>query len=39
MMYSLTPMQTNPTPQYWLDHSYNKVIQFTLTYNINSPLR
>ena len=39
MMYSLTPMQTNPTPQWFFDHSYNKVIQFTLTYNINSPLR
>ncbi len=39
MMYSLTPMQTNPSPQWLFDHSYNKVIQFTLTYNINSPLR
>ena len=39
MMYSVTPMQTNPTPQYFFDHSYNKVIQFTLTYNINSPVR
>lgn len=39
MMYSITPMQTNPSPQWLFDHAYNKVIQFTLTYNINSPLR
>lgn len=39
MMYSVTPIQTNPTPQWFFNHSYNKVIQFTLTYNINSPLR
>ena len=39
MMYSLTPMQTNPTPQWFFNHSYNKVIQATVTYNINSPLR
>ena len=39
MMYSITPMQTNPSPLWFFDHSYNKVIQFTLTYNINSPLR
>lgn len=39
MMYSITPMQTNPTPQWFFDHSYNKVIQLTLTYNINSPVR
>lgn len=39
MMYSITPIQTNPTPQWFFNHSYNKVIQFTLTYNINSPLR
>ena len=39
MMYSITPIQTNPTPQWLFNHSYNKVIQFTLTYNINSPLR
>ena len=39
MMYSITPMQTNPTPQWFFDHSYNKVIQATVTYNINSPLR
>ena len=39
MMYSILPMQTNPTPQYLFDHSYNKVIQATVTYNFNSPLR
>ena len=39
MMYSIIPMQTNPSPQWLFNHSYNKVIQFTLTYNINSPLR
>lgn len=39
MMYSITPMQTNPTPQWFFDHSYNKVIQATVTYNINSPVR
>lgn len=32
MMYSITPMQTNP-------NGYNKVIQATVTYNINSPIR
>lgn len=39
MMYSITPIQTNPSPQRLFDHAYNKVIQLTLTYNINSPLR
>lgn len=39
MMYSLTPLQTNPTPQWFFNHTYNKVIQFTLTYNFYSPLR
>ena len=39
MMYSITPMQTNPTPQWFFDHSYNKVIQATVVYNINSPVR
>lgn len=39
MMYSITPMQTNPTPQWFFDHSYNKVIQATLTYNLYSPLK
>ena len=39
MMYSITPMQTNPTPQWFFDHSYNKVIQAVVTYNINSPVR
>ena len=39
MMYSITPMQTNPTPQWFFNHAYNKVIQLTFTYNINSPLQ
>ena len=39
MMYSITPIQTNPTPQWFFNHSYNKVIQFTLTYDLYSPLR
>ncbi len=39
MMYSITPMQTNPTPQWFFNHAYNKVIQATVTYNINSPVR
>ena len=39
MMYSITPMQTNPNPLRLFDHSYNKVIQITLTYNFFSPLR
>ena len=38
-MYSFLPMQTNPTPQWLFDHSWNKVIQGTLTYSIYSPLR
>ena len=39
MMYSITPMQTNPTQQWFFNHSYNKVIQITMTYNLYSPLR
>lgn len=39
MMYSITPIQTNPQPLWFFNHAYNKVIQFTLTYNINSPLK
>ena len=39
MMYSITPIQTNPTPQWFFNHAYNKVIQLTFTYNINSPLK
>ena len=39
MMYSITPMQTNPTPLRPFDHAYNKVIQFTVNYNINAPGR
>ena len=38
-MYSFLPMQTNPTPQRLFDHSWNKVIQGTLTYSLYSPLR
>ena len=39
MMYSITPIQTNPTPQWFFNHAYNKVIQLTFPYNINSPLK
>lgn len=39
MMYSVLPMQTNPTPQWFFNHAYNKVIQFTLTYTFNAPTR
>ena len=40
-MYSVAPCRYvgNPTPGWFRYHYYNKVIQFTLTYNINSPLR
>ena len=38
-MYSILPMQTNPTPQWLFDHSWNKVLQATVTYNINAPVR
>lgn len=40
-MYSLAPCRYvgNPTPGWFRYHYYNKVIQLTLTYNINSPLR
>ena len=39
MMYSLLPMQTNPTPLWLFDHAYNRVIQATVTYNFRSPLK
>lgn len=39
MMYSITPIQTNPQPLWFFDHAYNKVVQFCVIYNINSPLR
>lgn len=38
-MYSILPMQTNPTPQWFFDHCYNKVLQATMTYNFNAPVR
>ena len=38
-MYSILPMQTNPTPQWLFNHSWNKVLQATVTYNINAPVR
>jgi len=40
MIYSITPIRTNTISSIWNHgHSTNKVIQLTLTYNINSPLR
>ena len=40
-MYSVAPCRYvgNPIPGWFRYHYYNKVIQFTLTYNINSPLK
>lgn len=40
-MYSVAPCRYvgNPTPGWFRYHYYNKVIQLTLTYNINSPLK
>ena len=40
-MYSIAPCRYvgNPTPGWFRYHYYNKVIQLTLTYNINSPLK
>ena len=39
-MYSVIPCRINPeSSSYIFGHYYNKVWQFTLTYNINSPLR
>ena len=39
-MYSAIPCRINPeSPSHFYGHYYNKVWQFTLTYNINSPLR
>ena len=40
-MYSVAPCRFvgNPTPGWFRYHYYNKVIQLTLTYNINSPLK
>lgn len=39
-MYSVVPCRINyMSPSYFFGHYYNKVWQFTLTYNFNSPLR
>ena len=38
-MYSIVPIRFTGNPGWFLNQYYNKVIQFTITYNINSPLR
>ena len=38
-MYSVVPIRFTGNPGWFYNQYYNKVIQFTLTYNINSPLR
>ena len=38
-MYSIVPIRFTGNPGWFSNQYYNKVIQFTLTYNINSPLR
>ena len=38
-MYSVVPIRFSGFPGWFYNQYYNKVIQFTLTYNINSPLR
>ena len=38
-MYSIVPCRFTGNPGWFINQYYNKVIQFTLTYNINSPLR
>ena len=38
-MYSIVPMRFTGYPGWFYNQYYNKVIQFTLTYNINSPLQ
>lgn len=38
-MYSIVPCRFTGDPGWFYNQYYNKVIQFTLTYNINSPLR
>ena len=38
-MYSIVPIRFTGNPGWFINQYYNKVIQFTLTYNINSPLR
>lgn len=38
-MYSIVPIRFTGNPGWFYNQYYNKVIQITLTYNINSPLR
>ena len=38
-MYSVVPIRFTGHPGWFFNQYYNKVIQFTLTYNLNSPLR
>ena len=38
-MYSVAPCRFTGTPGWFYNQYYNKVIQITLTYNINSPLK
>ena len=38
-MYSIVPIRFTGNPGWFYNQYYNKVIQLTLTYNINSPLR
>ena len=38
-MYSIVPMRFTGNPGWFYNQYYNKVVQFTLTYNINSPLK
>lgn len=38
-MYSAVPIRFTGNPGWFYNQYYNKVVQFTLTYNINSPLR
>ena len=38
-LYSMVPCRFSGNPGWFFNQYYNKVVQFTLTYNINSPLR
>ena len=38
-LYSAAPCRFSGNPGWFFNQYYNKVVQFTLTYNINSPLR
>ncbi len=38
-LYSIAPIRFSGNPGWFYGQYYNKVVQFTLTYNINSPLR